>query len=113
MERNRLHLRSPYVDQRYNSLNSVVRIPKTIHLARLCPNRRRAEPLGRGEVNAAMEREDREKRTILFPICIDDTVMHAPQPWAADIRRTRQIGDFSKWKNHDWYQEASNGSCGT
>jgi uncharacterized protein YjbI with pentapeptide repeats len=58
------------------------------------------------EVNAAREREDRENRTILFPIRIDDAVMNAPQPWAADVRRSRHIGDFSKWKAHDAYQKA-------
>lgn len=25
---------------------------------------------------------------------------------AAEIRRTRQIGDFSRWKDHDAYQQA-------
>jgi hypothetical protein len=58
------------------------------------------------EVNAAREREDRENRTVLFPICIDDAVMSAPQPWAADIRRSRHIGDFTGWKDHDSYQKA-------
>jgi hypothetical protein len=57
------------------------------------------------EINAAREREDREKRTVLFPIRIDDAVMEAPQPWAADIRRTRHIGDFRRWKDHDSYQK--------
>ena len=58
------------------------------------------------EVNAAREREDRENRTVLFPIRIDEAVMNAPQPWAADIRRTRHIGDFCRWKDHDAYQKA-------
>jgi hypothetical protein len=46
------------------------------------------------EVHAALEREDRENRTVLFPIRIDEAAMEAPQPWAAEIRRTRHIGDF-------------------
>jgi hypothetical protein len=58
------------------------------------------------EVNAAMEREEREKRTVLFPIRVDDAVMNAPQPWAADVRRTRHIGDFRCWKSHDAYAKA-------
>jgi uncharacterized protein YjbI with pentapeptide repeats len=58
------------------------------------------------EVNAAREREDRESRTVLFPIRIDEAVMQAPQPWAADIRRSRHIGDFSRWKDHDAYTKA-------
>jgi len=58
------------------------------------------------EVNAAREREDREGRIVLFPIRIDDAVMNAPRPGAADIRRSRHIGDFSQWKQHDCYQRA-------
>jgi len=58
------------------------------------------------EVNAAWEREKREKRTVLFPIRIDDTVMHAKQPWAADIRRSRHIGDFRAWETHSSYLKA-------
>ena len=34
--------------------------------------------------------------------------MTATASWAADIRRARQIGDFSGWKNHDRYTEAFN-----
>jgi hypothetical protein len=58
------------------------------------------------ELEAALERERRENRLVLFPIRIDDTVMEAKQAWAAAIRRTRHIGDFSKWKDHDSYQTA-------
>ena len=58
------------------------------------------------EVNAAREREDREGRTVLFPIRIDDTVMNASQPWAADIRRSRHIGDFCEWETNAFYQRA-------
>jgi hypothetical protein len=58
------------------------------------------------EANAAREREDRENRTVLFPIRIDEAVMNASQPWAADIRRSRHIGDFCQWKEHDRYQRA-------
>jgi uncharacterized protein YjbI with pentapeptide repeats len=58
------------------------------------------------EVNAAREREDRENRLVLFPIRIDDAVMSAPQAWAADIRRTRHIGDFSTWQSQVTYKAA-------
>jgi TIR domain/Pentapeptide repeats (8 copies) len=57
------------------------------------------------EVNAAREREHRENRVVLYPIRIDDAVMDAPEPWAADIRRSRHIGDFRRWKEHDSYQK--------
>jgi len=58
------------------------------------------------EVETAFERERREKRTVLFPIRLDDAVMETDQAWAADIRRTRHIGDFRDWKNHDSYKKA-------
>ena len=48
--------------------------------------------MSRGALSNA-SREERENRTVLFPIRIDEAVMTAPQPWAADIRRTRHIGD--------------------
>jgi hypothetical protein len=32
--------------------------------------------------------------------------MQATEAWAADIRRTCHIGDFTKWKQHDDYQQA-------
>jgi TIR domain len=60
------------------------------------------------EVETAFERERRESRTVLFPIRIDDAVMETGAAWAADIRRTRHIGDFRNWKNHDSFQTAFN-----
>jgi hypothetical protein len=38
---------------------------------------------------------------VLFPIRLDNGVMETDEAWAADIRRTRHIGDFSEWKNRD------------
>jgi TIR domain len=57
------------------------------------------------EVEAAFEREQRENRTVLFPIRIDDAVMDSDKAWAATIRRTRHAGDFTRWKEHDSYQK--------
>jgi len=58
------------------------------------------------EVLAAREREDRTGKLVLFPIRLDDAVMVASRAWAADLRRTRHIGDFTHWKDHDSYQKA-------
>jgi hypothetical protein len=58
------------------------------------------------EVETALERERREKRTVLFPIRLDDAVMKVESGWPALVRNTRNIGDFRKWKNHDSYQRA-------
>ena len=58
------------------------------------------------EVETAMEKERKQKRTMLFPIRLDDAVMKVDTGWPADVRRTRHIGDFQKWKEHDAYQKA-------
>ncbi|MFL5699652.1 MAG: toll/interleukin-1 receptor domain-containing protein [Ktedonobacteraceae bacterium] len=58
------------------------------------------------EVEAAMERERGEKRTVLFPVRLDGAVKTTTKAWAAKLRRQRHIGDFSSWKNHDAYQQA-------
>jgi uncharacterized protein YjbI with pentapeptide repeats len=58
------------------------------------------------EVETAFEKERREKRTVLFPIRLDDAVLETNEAWAADIRRGRHIGDFRDWKNHDSYKKA-------
>jgi uncharacterized protein YjbI with pentapeptide repeats len=58
------------------------------------------------EVETAMESEEEQKRTVLFPVRLDDTVMEIKEGWPADILRTRHIGDFRRWKSHDEYQQA-------
>ena len=58
------------------------------------------------EVETAFEKEDRQKRLVLFPVRLDDTVMQTTKAWAADIRRMRHITDFTRWKEHDTYQKA-------
>ncbi|GHO98889.1 hypothetical protein KSF_089370 [Reticulibacter mediterranei] len=56
------------------------------------------------EVETAFEKEHRSHKLVLFPIKLDETVMHTDQAWAADIRRMRHIGNMSQWKDHDAYQ---------
>jgi len=58
------------------------------------------------EVETAFEKEHQQNKLVLFPIRLDDTVMETDQAWAADIRRTRHIGEFSRWKDHDQYKVA-------
>lgn len=60
----------------------------------------------KNEVETAMEREQQQKRTILFPIRLDDAVLNVESGWAADVRRTRNLGDFRRWKSHDTYSMA-------
>jgi len=58
------------------------------------------------EVRAVMDREQKENRTVLFPVRVDRAVFESPFDWATEIRRERNIGDFTFWKDHDEYQKA-------
>jgi len=58
------------------------------------------------EVETAFEHERQQDRIVLFPLRLDDAVMETKHAWAADIQRTRHIGDFRDWKNHDLYKRA-------
>jgi uncharacterized protein YjbI with pentapeptide repeats len=51
------------------------------------------------EVEAAFKKERLCGCIVLFPIRLDDGIMNIDQAWAADIRRTRHIADFSKWED--------------
>lgn len=57
------------------------------------------------EVETAFEKEQHSNKLVLFPVKVDETVMHTKQAWAVTIRRTRHIGDFTHWKEHDEYQK--------
>lgn len=62
------------------------------------------------EVETAFDTELKRKQqghsdwVMLFPIRLDDAVMRTEEAWAADIRRMRNIGNFSQWKAEDIYQ---------
>lgn len=59
------------------------------------------------EVEAALEKEEgQEGKVVLFPLRLDGAVMEIRSGWPAKVRRTRHIGDFSDWKNHDSYKKA-------
>ena len=60
------------------------------------------------EVQAAVaeERKGGKRRTVLFPLRIDDAVEETNLAWALRIKQTRHIGDFRGWKDHDAYQAA-------
>lgn len=58
------------------------------------------------EVEVATDKEQEGKPSVLFPVRLDNSVMESTTAWAAHIKRTRHIGDFTHWKNHDDYQRA-------
>lgn len=59
------------------------------------------------EVEAALEKEAGQGgKVALFPLRLDEAVTEIKSGWPAKVRRTRHIGDFSDWKNHDSYKKA-------
>ena len=58
------------------------------------------------EVEAALEKEHSQNKPVLFPIRLDDAVMETDQAWTASLRRTRHIGDFRAWQDHDLYHKS-------
>ena len=40
---------------------------------------------------------------MLFPIRLDDAVVETGEAWASKLR-ARNIGDFTKWKDHGAYK---------
>jgi hypothetical protein len=58
------------------------------------------------EVEHALDLERERGQTVLFPVRLDEAVMGAKVGWAGSIRRSRHIGDFCEWKEHDAYQGA-------
>ena len=56
------------------------------------------------EVNKAFSEERGTKKTILFPLRIDDAILETREPWARKLLDQRNIGDFQRWKDHDEYQ---------
>ena len=58
------------------------------------------------EGESAYEQEQKRNTTVFFPIRLDDAVMDTEKAWAAKLRRSRHIGDFTNWKDHDSYVNA-------
>lgn len=59
------------------------------------------------EVETALAREHRDKRTILFSIRMDNAILeHEYTGWTALVHNERHIGDFTGWKDHGRYQAA-------
>jgi hypothetical protein len=60
------------------------------------------------EVESCFERERRQERNILFPIRIDNAILDTNRAWVAAIRRQRQIGDFTGWKDPTTFRDSFN-----
>lgn len=58
------------------------------------------------EIETAFEKERDTNNTVLFPIRIDSSVFDTNKSWAADIRRSRHIGDFERWEEPECYKKS-------
>ena len=58
------------------------------------------------EVEKALDKEPEGIPNVLFPIRLDKAILTCETDWAKDIRKSRHIGDFEHWKDHDAYQIA-------
>src|SRR5262249_37258548 len=58
------------------------------------------------EVTRALDEERQHKNVVLFPVRIDNAVMQTSEAWACKLRDQRNIGDFTRWKEHDSYQKS-------
>jgi hypothetical protein len=57
------------------------------------------------EVETTLNRQVRERRNLLFPLRLDEAVLLAKDDWAARLRDSRHIGDFSGWQDDTIYQQ--------
>jgi TIR domain/Pentapeptide repeats (8 copies) len=57
------------------------------------------------EVESAFDKESRQKREVLFPVRLDESVMQTSHAWARTICQTRHIGDFTHWMDPQEYQQ--------
>jgi hypothetical protein len=57
------------------------------------------------EVTKAFEEERKREQIALFPIRLDNAVLDTKEAWAAKLR-ARNIGDFTRWKEHSAYQKS-------
>jgi hypothetical protein len=60
------------------------------------------------EVEAALERDRSadEGRSVLFPVRIDDAILHAIGGWAALVRESVHVRSFDGWENETTYRTA-------
>lgn len=59
-----------------------------------------------GEVTRGLDEERERRQTVLFPIRLDNGILQTTKAWARLLRGQRNIGDFTRWKDHDTYQES-------
>jgi hypothetical protein len=58
------------------------------------------------EVNAALDREKKEDRSILFPVTLDEALWKTDRAWVRSLTHKRHICDFTKWTEPQAYRPA-------
>ena len=58
------------------------------------------------EFETTFEEEQRRDALLLFPIRLDSSPLSSTKSWVADIRRVRNIGDFSDWRDEAKFRTA-------
>lgn len=60
----------------------------------------------KNEIETTLALEIEQKRNVLVPIRIDNSIFETNEQWSLKIKRTRHIGDFSSWNDLNAYQIA-------
>lgn len=58
------------------------------------------------EAEHALDLETERGKLMLFPVRLDNAIMASKAGWASNVKRQRNIGDFTKWKDSDAYKAA-------
>jgi uncharacterized protein YjbI with pentapeptide repeats len=58
------------------------------------------------EVDAALDREKEEGRSILFPVTLDNALWETDRAWVRSLTHKRHVCDFSRWKEPEAYRSA-------
>jgi hypothetical protein len=75
-------------------------------LVLVCSENSLQSPAVLREIERALQREDREKKNVLFPIRVDDYIFEGwEHERKADVVK-KVVGDFTRWKDHDAYQKS-------
>lgn len=56
-------------------------------------------------VNVALEEENKRKKTMLFPVFLDEPALNSGKSWAEELRENRGFFDFIGWSDDGAYQE--------
>ena len=99
---------APYEMKVGNELRPVIDVPvrQRDRLLLVLSEASIASTWARREVQAALEREEREQEPVLVLVRLDEAAVHTEVAWAAELGRTRPVADFTGWEDAESYQQA-------